>query len=543
MINADAQAIQRWARLHQYHLEPLALKRFSDFLSTLSEEDATLQSVMRRIFNNLKRITKRDRSINADCVTNAINAYLEEIKGSNQNETAPSVCVVPLSEVPKVSVNDASGEFKLQQDNEAKGRLNALRTRYLLARRRCLRSGIYRRNLESGSKDVVPLLTSSALDGLPGDTIVAVLGLLVSREELYYLEDLSGSVRLQIDKRDLTWLTARRGFLSEGFTVVVTGTWASGCLRVVRMDLPPAELRGSAGKDLNAIDTFGLAPTNMEAAESCERGALQNVIIFLAHIHLDKSVVHDRLSAFFRTMEERSEEELQQTTFVLIGSFCSTSVQFGDVSHLPDSVELEVTGFQALLDKLGMCISSCSPTAAQYSHFILIPGPNDIASLQGVFPHPSIPSLFASGLQKKIKHLTTAPNPSRIRFLTQEIVVCRRDFLRCFQEQERKTWRECDSWAFNASTAIQPYERVVKTVIDEAHLCPELLEGGVLWKLDSALSLPTLPDLLLLCDTTEQWECDYKNVRAINPGSFTVSGTFLWYTPADRECTVSRLNA
>lgn len=574
MSDSNAHDIQLWAKLHHYHIDPFALKRFSEFLSELelkSQDDR--RQLLHDIFVILKRICSKDRIISHANVNDAINLQVAKVGSANSDiRRKAALLVIPLEKIPRVGVSDFSEELRVFPVDPScihKGRLEALRHRYLLARRHSLQSEVYQKDFRQSSVSAdngIPLLSTSGLEGIPTDSVIAVLGLLTRRGGEYFLEDLNGRIPLKFESESLASVRAH-SFVLEGFMIIVTGSWSGEVFRVFRANLPPAERREVTLKGTGpSVDFFGLAPTDKITAQKTERQAVQSVIVFLAHIHLDKSETLQQLQKFFLTMEERGEQELEDTTFVLIGNFCSMPLCWGagngiDSSHAGE--EDYTFHLRFLLNLLGECIATNAPSAASHSSFILIPGPQDISVLSGVLPQPPIPTSFTNGLRKKLKQFSVAPNPCRLRFLTQEIVICRRDYLRVFQRGERQCWSSQSGGigtftSFSSLPVVeeeskmkgpcetseamtQEFERVAKSIVDEAHLCPDLLNGGVLWKLDDALCLPVLPHLLLICDSVEQWECFYKGTHVVNPGSFSVSGTFLWYTPADHECSIGQL--
>jgi DNA polymerase epsilon subunit 2 len=62
----------------------------------------------------------------------------------------------------------------------------------------------------------------------------------------------------------------------------------------------------------------------------------------------------------------------------------------------------------------------------------------------------------------------------------------------------------------------------VKTVIDQAHLCPlPLSVRPVYWSFDNALRLFPLPDLLILADEYDGYMQGYADCTAVNPGALS----------------------
>lgn len=543
-MTSTRNEIQELARANKYRLHPFALRRLSEFLDEYDTGDEYRRDLLRDLFALLQKQCGRDRFVDETKVDAAINIQVTKIKGIFEKDNGSAVQVVPLSEIPHTSVDEVSGELKVSSAAVATNRLGALRERYLLARRRCLRSGLYQKDMASGSlsNDALPLLPSSALEGLDPRKSVAVLGLIVVREGKIYLEDLKGSVELRLDSHSQV---TENSFVGCGFMVVATGSFANSVFHVGRIDLPPAEHRDLTLRDIGPnVDVFGLAPPDTAAALQEEKSSVRSVIIVMAHVQLDRASTMSKLAFFFQKMQDQNEAELRHVTFVLSGDFSSSALHFGDASHLPEIFD-ESQRFQGLLDGLAKCISTNAPTAAQQSQFVLIPGPNDMTLLQGFQPQTPIAPHFAKGLEPRIKRLQLAPNPCRLRFHTHEVIVARRDFLREFQRDEScfpwEAYRQKHGISTSVpSTLTTSFERITKTVLDEAHLSPSI-SGTVLWKMDDALRVPVLPHALLLCDSTEQWECYYKGVRVVNPGSFALSGTFLWYTPADGGCSLSNL--
>ncbi|CAM43387.1 putative DNA polymerase epsilon subunit b [Leishmania braziliensis MHOM/BR/75/M2904] len=544
--------IRSFAQVYKYNLKPLAVDRFAAFLKKYDTGEKYRRDLLRDLFNLIREQCCENRLVDELKADAVISLQEAKIKGCLGAEGSSSVQVVSLDAVPRVFVDEVSNDLRVGSSSTALNRLQCLNQRYALARRRCLRCGLYQKSvdqraLQDGS---LVLLPTSALEGLDSNLQIAVLGLLVVRDDEVFLEDLRGKVKLKFSEQSRV---TQHCFLGNGFMAVVSGFWVNSFLQVARVDLPPAERREVTLRDVGpSMDLFGLAPQYPMEALREERTRVQSVIIVMAHVHLDKAGTMNKLARFFERMQGLSESDLREVTFIFTGDFSSVPLHFGDASHLPDIFD-NSDRMQVLLDGLGRCIAVNAPTAAQYSHFVLIPGPSDMTALQGFQPQTPIAAHFAKGVQSRTKKLTLAPNPCRLRFHTHEVIIARRNFLRDFQHGEslypwdRYRAREHTDAAPNqgAPSGVETvtatsFERVTKTVLDEAHLSPSIDEV-VLWKVDDALRIPVLPHTMLLCDSTEQWECHYKGVHVVNPGSFAVGGTFLWYTPADGQCSLSKL--
>ncbi|CBZ30727.1 putative DNA polymerase epsilon subunit b [Leishmania mexicana MHOM/GT/2001/U1103] len=545
--------IRKFAQAYKYNLKPLAVSRFASFLKKYDTGEEYRRGLLRDLFSLIGEQCCDNRLVDELKADAVISLQEARIKGCLGADGSSSVQVVSLGAVPKVFVDEVSNELRVSSSSAALNRLQCLNQRYALARRRCFRCGLYQKSVDQRAPHdgSLALLPTSALEGLDPGLQVAVLGLLVVRDDEVFLEDLRGQIKLKFSEQSRV---TQHCFLGNGFLAVVSGFWVNSILQVTRVDLPPAERREVTLRDAgSSMDLFGLAPRNPMEALREEKKRLQSVIIVMAHVHLDKAGTMSKLARFFERMQGLSESELRDVTFVFTGDFSSVPLHFSDASHLPDIFD-NSNRLQILLDGLGRCIAANAPTAAQHSHFVLIPGPSDMTALQGFQPQTPIATQFAKGVESRTKKLTLAPNPCRLRFHTHEVIIARRDFLRDLQHGEllypwdryrtkERTDAALDQGAPSGGGAATTtsFERVTKTLLDEAHLSPSIDEA-VLWRADDALRIPVLPHTMLLCDSTEQWECHYKGVHVVNPGSFGVNGTFLWYTPADGQCSLNRLD-
>lgn len=75
---------------------------------------------------------------------------------------------------------------------------------------------------------------------------------------------------------------------------------------------------------------------------------------------------------------------------------------------------------------------------------------------------------------------------------------------------------------------------LVKTVVDQAHLCPLPLHvSPIYWEFDHALRLYPVPDVMILADKFDSYRHVYSGSLAFNPGSFASSDfSFVVYTPS-----------
>ena len=142
------------------------------------------------------------------------------------------------------------------------------------------------------------------------------------------------------------------------------------------------------------------------------------------------------------------------------------------------------------------------------------------------------------GLRKKIKNLSLASNPCRVKFYTQEIAIFRDDLLRRMMRHVVLAPKRGESAALDLN------EQLVETLCDQGHLFPlPCTAKPVHWELDHVMRLSPLPDLLILADKTEQYKHSYNDCLAINPGSFAVDASFVFYVPSTKDVQFSRIDS
>lgn len=136
-------------------------------------------------------------------------------------------------------------------------------------------------------------------------------------------------------------------------------------------------------------------------------------------------------------------------------------------------------------DRLADVISSCR-NISELAKFIIIPGNRD-PGINKILPRRPIPDLFVESLKKKVKHITFASNPCRIRLYTQEIVFFREDLL---QKMQRFT-------ASPPKDEVDVTQQIVVSLIEQAHLWPLPIEAKpIFWELDYTMRLTPLPHLV-----------------------------------------------
>lgn len=117
-------------------------------------------------------------------------------------------------------------------------------------------------------------------------------------------------------------------------------------------------------------------------------------------------------------------------------------------------------------------------------------GPLDVGTSVAL-PRRPIPEQYTKSLRQRVRHVTFASNPCRVRYFTQEIVLFREDLLKKMQRHLAVPLVLDDPNVPDITT------QLVESLLDQAHLCPLPLHAKpVYWELDYALRLFPLPHLV-----------------------------------------------
>eukprot|EP01034_Spumella_vulgaris_P040080 gene40080-49565_t len=243
----------------------------------------------------------------------------------------------------------------------------------------------------------------STIESLLGSSGVKVLfGMLTCPEEgSWFLEDLGAKIRLDLSKAQTYHL-----FFAEGSHVVLEGTLVNSVFRVSVMGLPPAEERKDSLRAIGAEDIFGndTRPAQRRQQKALEEASENVLMVILSDVQLDKPHVLEKLQVVFEGFENNGVDPL----FIIMGSFISKPI-----SRTVFGRSAIKTAFSALADIIEKC-----PRLCQQGKFLLVPGPYDAGS-NVALPRRAIPADLTESLRERVKHVTFASNPSRVRFYTQ----------------------------------------------------------------------------------------------------------------------------
>lgn len=333
---------------------------------------------------------------------------------------------------------------------------------------------------------------------------------------VYSLEDIHSHIRLDLSGD----VVLSSGLFTEGCLVLVEGeVTENGAFKAATLIQPPAEPRLTTLKTFPALDWLGSdlsAGTKVDPEKLLKIQLLRSpqhrgdMIVILSDVFLDQPETLRRLAIMFAGYADMGPK-----AFVFLGNFCSTPL-----SARPGDMDKMRAWFNGLADLIAKY-----PSLARESQFVLIPGPRDVPmSLGNCLPCPPIPSILTGRLREKLSHVTFGSNPCRLSWIHRELLFFREDLL-------HKLRRNCIRPPSEMET-IDASQHLVKTVLDQGHLCPLPLDKRpIYWNADHALRLYPLPDLLVLADVVDPYAWPYSGVEAANPGSFASDGQFMVYYP------------
>lgn len=447
---------------------------------------------------------------------------------------------------------------------EAEDKVDMLLQRYALIYQRLMRQEDFRPKLTSGlsypqkdhdyddmdlgagpAEEHVKITPLEGLLGSKGTKIL--LGMIVQVEEgRYYLED--PTAQIPIDLSGTEFLSG--GFITENSICLVEGEMQDGILVVKRIGQPLYETRQDAIQaiGLQNSDLFGAMSTLSELSklqqEETKHGQ-DGMFVLLSDVYLDDPGVLTKLEKLFDGFQDFDPLPV----FVFMGDFAS---------RYPSAVEPNANEtIMSYFDDLANVICK-TPRIAKEGKFILVPGQND-PGIGAIMPRPQIPDYFTSGLKSKVKNVHLTSNPCRLRFFSQEFVICRLDVL-------SKLRREClvePSINVTSGEGSQEHEsggkksetsplvqHAIQTILNQGHLCPVPLSSlPIYWNYDHLLRLYPPPDAIILGDkTAEDYYETYGDCNVMNPGAFHTDGSFLVFRPVDTssgarkaDCEFSRI--
>ncbi|GJP59117.1 hypothetical protein CLOP_g8319, partial [Closterium sp. NIES-67] len=379
--------------------------------------------------------------------------------------------------------------------------------------------------LPLGSAEQQQYTELTPVQALVGGTAVSqqrrhVAGVLSQLEDgRFFLEDLAAALPL-----DLAHATPSIGYFTENSVVIAAGQLTpSGCFKVTSLEFPPLEPREEALSLAEGFDFFGAGPIDSDRyawiqqreAEGVSEGVM---FIVIAGIALDHPQTLSRLATVFSGYDAMDPPP---RLFLLLGDFFTTPWSLA--SH-------QLHAHREAFAQLARIIAS-NRRLKEKSLFVFVPGQGDPGPCS-VLPRPPLPRFFTDPITDALPSALFTSNPSRLKFFCQEVVILRSDLQRHMQR--------CAVLP-PLKDAADPFTHLATTVVHQAHLSPlPLTSQPVFWDYDFTLHLFPAPHVLILADAADQGSTVVNDVTCINPGSFSLDGTFTAYYPATR--TVEHCN-
>jgi len=414
-----------------------AVKALTSVLVREDDEEGSLRVVLDEIKSRIERREITSTLINVDNITSIV----ADLSSSEEDLAMESMQLLNAFSSPKIIFDERQKSYSIEANppfclhGPIESRARMYRERLQLVQQRLLRSGLFsQRGISSSGaaaasvagggggggggagKEVHELATIESLLGSKGQRVL--LGMLTQPEEgVWHLEDLGASIRL-----DFSNALAMDFLYTEGSIVTVQGElseYDSTRFAVHVMGMPHAEEREKTLTAMSITDPFGnnTRPPQWKQMEALEADSSAVLIIILSDVTFARPSVCEQLKRVFEGFEDTDSIPL----FVLMGPFLVKDYS------APGGRQAATAAFAAFADTLASC-----PRLAAQAKFLLVPGPRDPGTASAL-PRRPIPESLTSDLRKKIKHLTLASNPCRVRFYTQEIVFFREDLLKKMQ--------------------------------------------------------------------------------------------------------------
>ncbi|GAV48628.1 hypothetical protein ZYGR_0N00320 [Zygosaccharomyces rouxii] len=482
-----------------------------------------------------------------------------------------------------------NNEFKLP---EIKDYATLFSTRYYLVRDRVMRNENFQnvdtlnplssmvglqqelQNGKSSNSNNMVITQIKNLIGRDGQNFL-LLGLLrTNAKGNWCLEDPSGSIEIDISQT----LPTSGSYYVSGCFVLAEGIYftAGNKFHVASITHPPGERRDFTLNAIGNLDMLGLhSPSNSSLVPRLDKDLkirlhlLEKELVDHKFVILGGDMFLDQLS----TMEALRKvltilDENPPTVIVFQGSFSTTPVH----ASLSSKTTSLSTHYKNNFDTLATLLARFE-NIVENSTLVFVPGVNDpwksMISLGAAYswPQRSIPSSFTQKMDKVCKNIIWASNPTRIAYISQEIVIARDDIsqrlrrhsvefptveeskeqeLIEFQQQMQRR-KEADATSIHElfkstdqlPAKVKESRKLVKTLLDQGHLSPFTTNvRPVVWDLDHALTMHPIPSTLILDDTTASpFDVTYNGCKAINPGKF-ISGRrakYMDYTPSSKK--------
>lgn len=544
-----------------------------------------------------------DNDPNSSYNASQVSIYDERLPNEEELNWKDYFKVINATEQQRFSYDSVKMQFKFNPLNRPKdspislpsinSNIKLFPTRYHLVKDRTLRNDNFKHNDALNPMSSMALLQKELSNGKTSDvsTYMSItpiknllgrdgqnfllLGLLKRNSKgLWALEDPSGEVEIDISQA----IPTKGLYYVPGCMVLVEGIYftVGNKFHITSITHPPGERREKTLDTIGNLDLLGIhgqsSPNYIARLDKDLKIRLHylekeledhKMVLLGGDIFLDELSTLEALKKVFIKLNEEPP-----TVVVFQGSFSSVPVHPSMTSKTVSSSSQYKNNFDTLANLL-----SQFNNITELSTLVFVPGVNDpwgsINSLgaAGTLPLKSIPSYFTQKMNRVCKNIIWGSNPTRIAYLSQEIVILRDDMADRFKrhrvifpveedskrEKMEELREELEEVSLNDSTLINQLisdkeqlpndvhqsRKYVKTILDQGHLSPFINSiRPIVWDLDHSLTLCPIPSTLIVCDTSApRFDLTYNGCKSINSGRFIVNrkATYVEYTPSSKK--------
>lgn len=513
-MDARGRRVHQAFRSKGMMLERNALERAVKHLEGCDHEEGALHALMEKV---------GEGTFNSAVVTDEKLKQIIESSAVEKNLDAgqSTSALVDVFRMPRLLWDPVRKTFyhgsKPNIVADASSKIEIFRQRLYIVQQRLSRHPLFSKPqfslAEEHQKEYIEL---KQLQSLVGDTGGRryVLGMLVKVEDdRLFIEDFSTKFPI-----DLRHASMADGVYTENSIVVVEGSLRhDGVFEAVAVGMPPIEPKAITLETFEDIDFFGAGRLGREERESLMlKEAEDQIFVILSDVFLEEGATMTMLKMLFEGFDA---SEVPPKAFVLMGNFSRCKRPGDDLYTLKEQ-----------LKKLGKLMKGFK-NLVENSTFIFMPGPDD-HGINSIIPRPSLPELCFQDLKEAAPKVMLAPNPCRLRYCTQEMVLFRQDLHVRLRRSAQAATNRNQSY----------FDHIMTTLLHQGHLCPAPLQGQpIYWELDHTLHLYPTPDVLVLGDDAPVNCSNHHGCVCMCPGSFSAKGTFMVYRPSTQTAETSSI--
>lgn len=512
-MDAKGRKVHQAFRSRGMMLERNALERAVKHLETCESVERELMALMDSV---------GDGTLNSAVVTDEQLKKIIEYAAVDRNLDAGqgTSVLVDIFRMPRLLWDPVRKTFyhgnKPNIAADASSKIDIFRQRLHIIQQRLSRHPLFSKPQFSLAEEHQEYIELKQLQSLVGDTGGRryVLGMLVKVEDdRLFLEDFSTKFPIEIGHASMA-----DGVYTENSIVVVEGSLRhDGVFEAVAIGMPPVEPKMVTWETFEDVDFFGAGRLSKDDREGLKlREAEDQIFVMLSDIFLEESATMAMLKTLF---EGFNASEVPPKAFVFMGNFSRSKRPGDDMYTLKEH-----------MGKLGKLMKGFK-NLVENSTFIFMPGPDD-HGMNSIIPRPPFPELCFQDLKEAAPKVMLAPNPCRLRYCTQEMVLFRQDLHVRMRRSAQAATNKNQSY----------FDHIMTTLLHQGHLCPAPLQGQPIhWELDHTLYLYPTPDVLVLGDNAPVNSSNHQGCVCMCPGSFSDRGTFMVYRPSTQTAETSSI--